>query len=67
MKVPGSERLQSVVSASKKMIKGIFEKSVSGPSQKNIPKLRHENGVVGALFASKALVQLIANPLVSEF
>ena len=58
-------KVGQVVRVSGDVIKSIFERSVSGPKESS-PKLRQENGVVGALFASKAIVQLLVNPVVGH-
>ena len=64
LRIPSSQKVKQV-------IQDIFESSVMGnviqpepPPEKVPAKLIHENGIVGALFASKAFVQLVVNPLV---
>ncbi len=51
----------------KEVVRHIFETSFTGPfasDNENKEKLIQENGRVGALFASKAFVQLLVNPFI---
>ena len=44
----------------------IFQSSVHGPKMTHPTEMISENGRIGALFASKAFVQLLVNPLVGK-
>ena len=44
----------------------IFQSSVRGPKMTHPTEMISENGRIGALFASKAFVQLLVNPLVGK-
>ena len=44
----------------------IFQSSIHGPKLTHPAKMVSENGRVGALFSSKAFVQLLVNPLVGK-
>lgn len=62
-----SVQISMTANSSHELIEKIIEDSMSGPGIWNTSKpMIHENARIGGLFASKAFVQLVTNPIIGR-